>query len=622
MTDPRTPTTATPTAPPTATESAPTASCPHHGPCPGCPLLSESPPRQAELKRQRVEKALSPYPALAALALAPLTSIAPTFGYRTRAKWRIGKGGSIGLFAAGTHDVVDLLSCGVVRPPLRAAAEALRQLMRDPAAPRWLKSTEDGGALSAIDLREVIDAQGESRVLAMLVLDADIALRELELFAPRLRDACPAIVSVAAHRRLQHHTVLGGDTQLLLGPLELPDRILAKAPPFLATHGAFVQAHRGVAGALLERIAGAIRRPDARVLELFAGSGALSLVLARAGHRVLAVESFGPAMDRLRRAASDAQLGDRIEAVAADATFVAQDLAKRQERFDVVVVNPPRTGLRPELRVALAALAPTQLFYVSCEPRTLARDLSDLGHRGYAPRASGGVTPFDMMPATAQVETLVELTTSAPTALNVLHEDPALLVVDKPPHLHPSALLARVRSELLAPEATALSAQGTLVEEGMSGLCLFARTPADAPALSAALAAAQKRYLVLLRGVPHQKGKIARPLKDGARMRDATTRYTRFEIAGGHALMEVRPVEGVPHQIQKHLASIERPVLGDDRFGHEASNIHLYERFGLDRPFIHLHRIELERDGVSLALKSELAPDLGAVLEELRASRA
>lgn len=591
--------------------------CPHHGPCPGCPQLGLSEREQAELKASLVRSAVHAYPRLKRADIAATDTTTARFGYRTRAKWRVGRGGHIGLYRAGTHSVEDLPQCGVVRPVLLQAAQALRALMAVDAPP-WLRSVEDGGALTALDLREVL-ATDEPQVLAMLVLDRDVPTRELELFAPRWRSACPAIVSVAAHRRLQSHTVLGGDTQLLVGPAEVPDRILRDAPPFSATHGAFVQAHRGVAATLLQRIRAGM--PRGRVLELFAGSGALALALARAGHTVVAVESFGPAMDRLRRAANDAGLEGSIEAIAHDATSVALDLRARGERFDAVVVNPPRTGLRPELRAALASVAPAKIFYVSCEPTTLARDLSDLRVRGYA---APQLWPFDMMPQTAQVETLAVLERIEPAALTILFEDETLIAVDKPPHLpttpqgeHDGSVLALLRAQLALPRATPVHR----LDEGTSGVCLFARTEADVAPLQAALKEATKKYLALVRGVPHQKGKIARPLKDGGRELPATSRYTRLSIAGGHALIEVRPDEGRTHQIRRHLASIERPILGDTRYGHGPSNVHFYERFGLDRPFLHVHRIELTRPSGVVRIDCPLAPDLDQVLNALRASR-
>jgi 23S rRNA (uracil1939-C5)-methyltransferase len=581
--------------------------CPHHGACPGCPLLDQPADAQAARKAAALTGALSAYPRLA-VEVAPLVRAAPDFGYRTRTKWRLGPGGAVGLYRAGTHEVLDLPGCGVVRPLLAEVGHEVRAAARAPDAPAWLRD----GSLGAIDVRETLD--GRPAALLTLVLDRDVPLPELERFAAALRDRCPGLVAVAAHRRRQAHTVLGGDTIPLLGPLEVEDRLAPALPAFVTTFGAFAQAHRGVAAAIVERLRDALRGPPRRVLELFAGAGALALALAEAGHTVEAVESFGPAMERLRLAAARRGLEGRIRAHAADAAALTVELAARGARFDAVVVNPPRTGLSPALRAALASLGAPRVEYVSCEPRTLARDLSDLAERGLVARAAA---PFDMMPQTAEVETLVALVPGPAPAPRVLFEDDALIAVDKPPHLpttpqseHATSLLARVREALGVPEAVPVHR----LDAGTSGVCLFARRPSEVEALAAALGGGTKRYHALVRGVTHGKGKIERPLKEGGRLVPATTRYERKRVVRGHSLLVVRPVEGRTHQIRRHLASIGRPVVGDLRHGHGPTNQHLYERFGLDRTFLHLGSIELAG---GLRIEAPLAPDLQAVLDAM-----
>jgi 23S rRNA-/tRNA-specific pseudouridylate synthase len=148
-----------------------------------------------------------------------------------------------------------------------------------------------------------------------------------------------------------------------------------------------------------------------------------------------------------------------------------------------------------------------------------------------------------------------------------------------------------------------------------SGVCLFARRPELVAAWQRALgdAGARKRYLALVRGIGRAKGRVARPLREAGRTLDAATRYRRLEVLHGHALLEVVLETGRTHQIRRHLASIGEPVLGDARHGHPASNRHFFERFFLDRAFLHCASIEV----AGLRLEAPLAPDLTAVLARL-----
>ncbi|HHW15213.1 MAG TPA: 23S rRNA (uracil(1939)-C(5))-methyltransferase RlmD, partial [Firmicutes bacterium] len=76
-------------------------------------------------------------------------------------------------------------------------------------------------------------------------------------------------------------------------------------------------------------------------------------------------------------------------------------LARRSYRPDVVVLDPPRAGAAPAALSAVAALRPSRLVYVSCDPETLARDLRLLADTGYAVQK---VQPVDMFPQTSHTE--------------------------------------------------------------------------------------------------------------------------------------------------------------------------------------------------------------------------
>lgn len=160
----------------------------------------------------------------------------------------------------------------------------------------------------------------------------------------------------------------------------------------------FVQINAGVAASLhayvLERARS--HRP-ATVVDAYAGSGATAIPLARDGARVVAIES-----DRDASAWCAAHLPDGSRAVAAKVEEVLADLLPA----DVVLVNPPRTGVHERVSASLqsATTPPRAIVYVSCDPATLGRDLSRMGRYRVA-----SVRAFDMFPQTAHVETVCEL---------------------------------------------------------------------------------------------------------------------------------------------------------------------------------------------------------------------
>jgi 23S rRNA (uracil1939-C5)-methyltransferase len=576
-----------------------TVTCVHAERCGGCPLIGLPYEGQLARKRRSVEVEVARYADLPALAIAPVRGADPIVGYRTRAKLMVAPGARVGLYAkGGAHEVLDVPGCRVLSPALAVVAEAVRaRVKRDEGTGGAL------GSLRAIDLREVTPPDGSApKVLVTLVVERSPTLRleSLREAARSLAGCTPSIAGVSAN----FHDgalpqVLGAETVHLSGER--------------AAFGAFTQAHRGQAEAIQAIVAGAVR--GKRILDVYGGSGAFALGLAARGAEIVLVESFAPAAAEAE--AEAARRGLSVKAVAKDATAALESLARRHLSFDSIVVNPPRRGVPPDARRALARLGAEVIAYVSCDPGTLARDLDHLATLGY--RASE-LLPFDMIPLTDHVETVAVLRRAEPSAPRVLYEDDDVIAVAKHAHEpttpqgeHGSSLTDRVRRHL-ASDAVPIHR----LDVGTSGVVLFARTPSRVAPWSKALGAssAHKVYLAAVRGAAPEKGIVEKPIKDGKRQLAATTRFERVGILGEHSLLEVSPEQGRTHQIRIHLASFGHPVLGDARYGHAATNRHFEEKHGLDRTLLHCKRIELvhPKTGARLVVDAPLAGDLEAVL--------
>jgi 23S rRNA (uracil1939-C5)-methyltransferase len=158
----------------------------------------------------------------------------------------------------------------------------------------------------------------------------------------------------------------------------------------------FIQVNASVAAALHARVRDRARahRPR-RLVDAYAGSGATAVPLARDGVQVTAIE-----LDREAAAVCRRELPAGSESLAGR----VEDLLPRALPADVVLVNPPRTGVEAAVTAALAASPPRAIIYVSCNPATLARDVARLPQYRIA-----SVEGFDMFPQTAHVETVCEL---------------------------------------------------------------------------------------------------------------------------------------------------------------------------------------------------------------------
>jgi 23S rRNA (uracil1939-C5)-methyltransferase len=579
--------------------------CPHAERCPGCPHVGQPYAESLRLKAERLEAAFGRHPALESRPPRAEVTAAPTlYDYRLRTKLVADVSGRLGLFAAGSHDVVDIPGCRVQAPELFAAAAAIRAL-----------------APFAVPLRGVDLRLCDRGVLVCLIVEGRPDRAALERVRRQLLERVPRLVGLALNvARPGSVQLLGPELELLAGEAAEPHHLGPDAPWHLASHGAFTQVHAGQATQLHARIEAALALglgglAERRLLELYAGSGALALRLAARGAKVTAVEAFAPAVERIAAAASEQALA--VAAVAGDAEVFLRERVATSTRppLDAVLVNPPRRGLVPAVRTAIAALAPRCISYVSCEPETLARDLVHFRLLGYAAQ---NVEAFDMIPWSDAVESLVVLAPQEPPAPRVLFEDAASVALFKLP-FEPttpqgeaaSSLLERARRGLAEPDLTPVHR----LDIGTSGVCWFARRPEHVAPLARALEQGEETYLALARGVTRDKGKIARPLLDAGEPRPAVTRYRRTAVIAGHSLLELRPEHRRKHQLRRHLASIGHAILGDGRYGDGPSNRHFEHRYGLDRPFLHCASLRVNVGGSALDIQAPLAGDLAAVLD-------
>jgi 23S rRNA pseudouridine1911/1915/1917 synthase len=217
----------------------------------------------------------------------------------------------------------------------------------------------------------------------------------------------------------------------------------------------------------------------------------------------------------------------------------------------------------------------------------------------------------------------------------LVHVDPALAVIDKPPGLVVHAAPGHAGPILVDLLPDLLGGGGDPVRPGIvhrldrdtSGLMIVARTDEAHRRLAEMIQAREVRraYLALVEGVPRSRsGTIDAPLgRDyraperravgGRGARAARTRFEVIEVLAADALVEARLETGRTHQIRAHFAAIGHPVCGDPRYGHRG-------RHGLERQFLHSARLGFIHPitGGEMEFASPLPADLTAALELAR----
>lgn len=328
--------------------------------CGGCPWQHVEPAAQLAAKQSIVERAL------AGIEVRQIAAAPAWLGYRVRARMTR-RAGALGFAARRSHQIVDVDHRPALEPALDGAMQEARAALGAALGEEGTLSglvAPDGRVQLAVEPGRGADGRALEGAAKWLVGRAAIAG-----------------VTVAAQRF--------GAGELDLGGVR-------------ASADGFAQANHAQNETLRRLVADAVRAAaPARLLELYAGAGNFTRDLMALSPAGVAVEGAGPAAARLRAlVASYPGWSARAE----PAEKVVRQFAAAGERFDVVVLDPPRAGAA-ELS-SLAALGPARIVYVSCDPMTLARDVEQLAALGYG---GGTAQPLDMMPHTAHVEVLCVL---------------------------------------------------------------------------------------------------------------------------------------------------------------------------------------------------------------------
>jgi 23S rRNA (uracil1939-C5)-methyltransferase len=170
--------------------------------------------------------------------------------------------------------------------------------------------------------------------------------------------------------------------------------------------GAFFQVNRWLIDDLIDRVVG--KHKGSVAWDLFAGVGLFARRLAKSFEKVIAVESAPTAFAALE-ANLEGTGGKAVRATTLEFLRRAAQTASSAgaiDKPDLVVVDPPRTGLGPEVTALLAQVAPETIVYVSCDPATLGRDLKALIEAGYTIES---MALADLFPQTYHLESMVEL---------------------------------------------------------------------------------------------------------------------------------------------------------------------------------------------------------------------
>ena len=334
--------------------------CKHFGTCGGCHFQHMDYPTQLVVKENILRDTLARVGGLTDIPVLPLVPSPLEWNYRNHVQYHLHESGHLGFQRRNSHEVIPIQECHLPYKDL----DDLRDLL----------SLDPRAGIKRVSVREGTDAE------LMIVLESNSAeMPEMELDLP----------ASVIHASPYGEIVLAGGSHLFME---------INRQEFKVSAGSFFQVNLQVAGKMVEHILSLLPGGEiACLLDLYCGVGLFSAFVASRSTRLVGIESSHSACLDF---ADNLDKFDNVELYegSTDGILPMLDLHP-----DIVIADPPRTGLGLKTLDTLIKLASGQIIYVSCDPATLARDAARLMKHGYL---CNGITPFDMFPQTSHIETI------------------------------------------------------------------------------------------------------------------------------------------------------------------------------------------------------------------------
>jgi 23S rRNA (uracil1939-C5)-methyltransferase len=360
--------------------------CPYFTRCGGCHYQQAGYEHQLEIKAAILKENLR---RLAKLELKTELRVhsSPPWNYRNRTRLKIQTAPQFGLgyYRLGSHELLPIEQCPISSPLINRTISTLWELGKA------------GGIGTEIEDIEIFAADDEAQLLIELHCTTDAPRSLLRQRAEEMKSALPGVEGVIVFRNsIAAHSAVEPKAIVTVGAGSLTYKAGEKS--YRVSAGAFFQVNRHLTAKLIEIVT---KNTIGRMaLDLYAGVGLFSTALAESFAQVIAVEpspiSFAdlaynsPANVKPVRATTD--------------QFLKNEGAGLKP--DLIVVDPPRSGLGESTVRQLAKLNSPRITYVSCDPATLSRDLVGLLEQGYRIEQAH---LLDLFPQTFHLESVLQL---------------------------------------------------------------------------------------------------------------------------------------------------------------------------------------------------------------------
>ncbi len=379
--------------------------CPVFDVCGGCQIQHLSYEGQLQAKTDIVREAFGRYTELDAVKIKPMLGMEHPWAYRNKAQLQLDREGNgnviAGLYEMNSHHIVDISGCPIQHPQVNSTIETVKSILQSLNIPLYKdKEARDG-------VKTVVVRYGfQSNELQITLITTSSQLPRQDELIEHLRAALPDLTGIAMNINTKRTSLIFGEHTATLWGKEAMVESLGDLE-FALSPRAFFQLNPQQTIKLYESVrAAAALTGKETVIDAYCGTGTIGLWLAPYAKEVHGIETIAEAAeDATRNAARNGRSNASFHVGKAEELLPRW--VKKGMSPDVIIADPPRTGLEQEFLNTVLKTKPERMVYVSCNPSTLAKDCKVLLDGGYEIQ---WVQPVDMFPQTSHVEAVTLLT--------------------------------------------------------------------------------------------------------------------------------------------------------------------------------------------------------------------
>ncbi len=370
--------------------------------CGGCALRHISYSAQLKIKQNIVKSAFERIGKISA----PVEDILASRRidkYRNKAQYPFGTDSegnvTAGFFAKRSHRIVPCADCALQPEAFSRILKFTVAFANERKIPAYDEKTQTGV------LRNLYIRTAESTGQVMVCLVAAKERSDFVIYANELSKNFKNIAGVLLNINNKNtNVILGDEYKTLLGADCITD--LLCGVPLDISPAAFYQVNREQTERLYSTAAEyACLSGSETLIDLYCGAGSIGLSMSGKIKKLIGVEIVPEAVENARKNAARAGIKN-AEFICADASDAAKKLVERNEKPDVVILDPPRKGCDGECIKAVCTMSPERVVMISCNPATAARDCAEFEKRGYSVQK---IRPVDMFPHTNHIECVVSI---------------------------------------------------------------------------------------------------------------------------------------------------------------------------------------------------------------------